>query len=228
MYASDSFPQRVMVIVRVVALLVTIAVFGAAKAEEATTQEEKRVGMITEYIAYQGLNPPVPVEYGRQLIPDLIRLLKAEQKLPDLEKVIDLRERKTTILQGLLRAIREFEGYEEAKLGRKLVYELMKSPDLELRRRAMSGAAYLDRESGTNAWLGTLNDPDESTRVHAACLLGAFATPSAVTEIERILEERTRKVIEGRVAKDNSLKWMQAAIAEIKDRANGTPWFKRL
>ena len=220
MRANPASPQRTALHFLFIAVLCTIDIVCSIRAEEAITDQDKRIRMLTDYVVL--LEPrQVPVEYGRQLIPDLVRLLNADEKVPDLEKIMDLRDRRSRLLQGLIKAIKTFEGYDEAKLGRQAVYDLVNNAEVTLKREAMGGLVRLDGEGATDMWLQKLRDWDESIRVNAAILLGEHGRVDAAAQIEKVIQERTRGQSTDQIAKDHSLKWMRAAIAEMQDRAKG-------
>ena len=94
------------------------------------------------------------------MINDLFRLLDADRKVPDLEKFLDLRHQRGPIFEGLVRAIKAFEGSEEAKEGKRKIYDLALNSDPQMQEFAMGGLATLEGQHATDLWLkGTSKNP---------------------------------------------------------------------
>ena len=194
---------------------------------EESLSEERKVQLFW-YVKAGMLNPNIPHEYGRQLIPDLLRLYRMDPKR--YSEFLGKGYAETfgadySVKQDLVRAVvsatKVFDGYEEAKLGRALVYELINSGDVPAQERAMYDAAILDGEGATDALLAKLRYPDDSVRIAAASLLGDRGRIDAIPKIEQILQERIRGVGREENVRDYSLEWMRTAISKLKDRANG-------
>ena len=141
--------------------------------------------------------------------------------MPDLEKFLDLKDQKGAIFDGLIRAIKAFEGSEEAKEGKRKIYDLALNADPRMQEWAIGGLAKLDGQNATDLWLKKLRDPVEGTRITASGMLGAYGRLDAADQMERILRERAQGLSGPEIARDDSFSFGEAAIEELRDRAAG-------